>query len=285
MQVRSVDIENFRGVERARLEGCGELNVLIGKNNSGKSTLLDAINGFFGVMQAGGVVQLNPTLSAPTNFRRGADDRRIRISVQLRLTDEERTATVEDVVGEAPQMRHALENVEGPVDLLVVLHATDQPENYAHLERLSLVKPNGSGERLLLAVSREAGFELQGKLREAGKASRTSAQLERFAAHLDPEDYARFKDRGREPGVPRSYAVQQFVSRHTSSRLDPEMGYTVETALRESSDYADFRQRLESLVQTSLEDARRVTGEPLSCSIETFAGDARSVPGYVGKVL
>ena len=68
MQVRSVEIENFRGIEETRLEDCGELNVLVGRNNSGKSTILDAINDIFAMIRIGGVVQLDSPLARATNF-------------------------------------------------------------------------------------------------------------------------------------------------------------------------------------------------------------------------
>jgi ABC-type uncharacterized transport system ATPase component len=39
----SVEIKNFRGVKECKLENLSLINVLVGRNNSGKSTILDAI--------------------------------------------------------------------------------------------------------------------------------------------------------------------------------------------------------------------------------------------------
>lgn len=41
--LKSVEIENFRGIRHCKIEDLGLVNVFIGKNNSGKSTVLDAI--------------------------------------------------------------------------------------------------------------------------------------------------------------------------------------------------------------------------------------------------
>ena len=43
MIIRSVHVRHFRSIEAAALAPCEELNVLIGKNNAGKSNLLGAI--------------------------------------------------------------------------------------------------------------------------------------------------------------------------------------------------------------------------------------------------
>lgn len=41
--IRSLSIKNFRGIKEGRIEGLGQVNIFIGKNNSGKSTLLDLL--------------------------------------------------------------------------------------------------------------------------------------------------------------------------------------------------------------------------------------------------
>src|SRR6266478_6098095 len=43
MRIKSVHIENFRGIRRAKLENLDELVVIAGQNGSGKSCLLDGI--------------------------------------------------------------------------------------------------------------------------------------------------------------------------------------------------------------------------------------------------
>jgi len=38
-----LEIKNFRGIKNARLEGFGDINIIVGRNNTGKSTILEAI--------------------------------------------------------------------------------------------------------------------------------------------------------------------------------------------------------------------------------------------------
>jgi predicted ATPase len=55
----SIEIENFRGIRHGKVEGLTEVNVLIGRNNCGKTTLAEAICravGNFGLSDAAGRV-------------------------------------------------------------------------------------------------------------------------------------------------------------------------------------------------------------------------------------
>lgn len=40
----SIEIENFRGIRQGKVEGLTEVNVLIGRNNCGKTTLAEALH-------------------------------------------------------------------------------------------------------------------------------------------------------------------------------------------------------------------------------------------------
>ena len=68
MKLESVVIENFRSIETAKLTKCNGFNVLIGKNNSGKSNILSAINAFFTCIRNGNFVRLNPPIGRDTDF-------------------------------------------------------------------------------------------------------------------------------------------------------------------------------------------------------------------------
>lgn len=60
---KSVIINNFRGIRCAKVEGLGDLNVFFGKNNCGKTSLLEALFLISG--------QSNPLLPVTTNAVRG----------------------------------------------------------------------------------------------------------------------------------------------------------------------------------------------------------------------
>ncbi len=44
MKIRRFEIKHFKGLEKVTLENCGNINAIVGKNNSGKSSVLHAID-------------------------------------------------------------------------------------------------------------------------------------------------------------------------------------------------------------------------------------------------
>jgi AAA15 family ATPase/GTPase len=47
MRLKSISIQNFKSLEEESIKHPSELNVFVGKNNSGKSNILKAIDLFF----------------------------------------------------------------------------------------------------------------------------------------------------------------------------------------------------------------------------------------------
>ena len=43
MKITAIEINNFRGIEKAQITGVGDLVIVAGPNGSGKSCILDAI--------------------------------------------------------------------------------------------------------------------------------------------------------------------------------------------------------------------------------------------------
>ena len=61
--LNSIKIRNFRGFDNLQIDGFSEINLLIGKNNSGKSSLLEAFFLLIGMS--------NPMLPENINRLRG----------------------------------------------------------------------------------------------------------------------------------------------------------------------------------------------------------------------
>jgi len=78
MKILSVYVRHFRSVESTELLRCGGLNVLIGKNNAGKSNLLSAIEHVLNHLKRGAV-------SAPWAVRRPVEE----------FTDRDRTSPIQ----------------------------------------------------------------------------------------------------------------------------------------------------------------------------------------------
>ena len=57
MKLHSVTVERFRSLQSVTLSNCGRFNVLIGKNNAGKSSILSALNAFARCLSSESLVQ------------------------------------------------------------------------------------------------------------------------------------------------------------------------------------------------------------------------------------
>jgi predicted ATP-dependent endonuclease of OLD family len=81
VQLEKVTIERFRSIEKAKIKGCGGFNVLIGKNNSGKSNILSAMRSFFDLVQGGNAVTLDPPVGEEIDFFERATQQPIDITL------------------------------------------------------------------------------------------------------------------------------------------------------------------------------------------------------------
>jgi hypothetical protein len=69
MRINSIQVGHFRSIEMGSLVSCGGLNVLIGKNNAGKSNLLSAIEIFLRQLRRGVLRAFYPPGDPPTSSR------------------------------------------------------------------------------------------------------------------------------------------------------------------------------------------------------------------------
>jgi len=47
MKIHDISIKNFRGIQSLENLRCGQINTYVGKNDSGKSSILKALSAFF----------------------------------------------------------------------------------------------------------------------------------------------------------------------------------------------------------------------------------------------
>src|ERR1039458_2436470 len=89
MFLESVSIRNFCSIEELRLADCGRLNILIGKNNAGKSNILKAINAVFNSVNGGTLVVPRPLIGSELNFfnKNTADPIEITLAFSLALAE------------------------------------------------------------------------------------------------------------------------------------------------------------------------------------------------------
>ncbi len=76
MQILSLHIRNFKSIQEMKIQGIENALILVGKNNTGKTSVLDALRAAFGIYQVS---------EGDFNERR----QKIEISISLRITEED----------------------------------------------------------------------------------------------------------------------------------------------------------------------------------------------------
>ena len=96
--------------EQTKMENCGAFNVLIGKNNAGKSNVLSATK-FFDCMKANNVVTLAPPTGKPIDLFEKKSDAPIEIAAGFALSSEEQQSLLAEIIFEAPRMKNAVDGL------------------------------------------------------------------------------------------------------------------------------------------------------------------------------
>lgn len=97
-------MSNLRSIEAAKLESCGNFNVLIGKNNSGKSNLLAAILGFFNTFRSGEIIDLRPTFATEDDFHGRETRKPIEITCVLEIEGTVTSTIIDTITSEFPSI-------------------------------------------------------------------------------------------------------------------------------------------------------------------------------------
>jgi putative ATP-dependent endonuclease of the OLD family len=120
MKLDSVRIRGYRSAKDVQLLDVGNFNVLIGKNNSGKSTVLFSVYAFFRCI-ASGPVSTNPPFGKQIDFSKNAEEEPIRVTLTFSMQLAERDALIRDIATEAPQVKNAIDGLDPSMKLEVTV--------------------------------------------------------------------------------------------------------------------------------------------------------------------
>src|SRR5262249_51035248 len=102
MYLEKIAVENYRSISSITMSRCLDFNVLIGRNNSGKSNILTSIDAFFSAAKPT-IVNRSSSLGAEIDFFEKDLSRSIAIEATLRLSAQERERLLSDISEERPQ--------------------------------------------------------------------------------------------------------------------------------------------------------------------------------------
>lgn len=293
MKLESIRIQNFRSIEASELADCGDFNVLIGKNNSGKSNILSAIDAFFHCVGGGNVVTLEAPFGREIDFFQRKTDSPIEITIFFALSLAERDALIRDIVTDAPQVKTAADGLDPSLRLATTVNIVPPPVAFAFVSELALVgatKASGkpTSKRTILGISSEAGLELHAQLKVSQERRQDAEGVGTMRRTVDRDDWSRFRREDVESeraGPPFSYYLRRSLGRGDVPAVSSRLYSTIDSLFKESSSYDEFQQALSSVGARYSQEAEAAAEEPLKNKIATFAGEQSSVPHYARNLL
>ncbi|MFE4998267.1 AAA family ATPase [Streptomyces mirabilis] len=278
MRVAALQGVRFRSLRDARLEDCGRLNVLIGKNNSGKSNLLSAIRLFFNFFQkSGAVATISPDISRLTDWHANDSSQPIEIKVTLELSETELQNLTESIGEEMPQVRNALASENLGNLITVGLNFLRGGMRVGYISRIAFEAGEGTSETVIFAMSSQSAQDIAHNFSQARRHAQEINALERITKRFDAEDWRMITERGSGTGFVRSVLgpdASEFVETRDIARM-----------IQQSSSYSEFTAQCRDRIN-SLEQQRQLamTAE-IAHPVTTFSGDSASVPDYVTEFV
>ena len=288
MKVERIHIDNFRSISSCDLSDCGGFNVLIGRNNSGKSNILSAINAFFWAVSDGDVVHLGSPINKEVDFYNNNVGYPAEVVLTFLMTETERAALVADIIEDYPQVANAVNALDPESRLRVRVCFNLTPTAYAYVSRITLVPRSFDHESIqpsdsiILDIGHDAAQHFYSKHVQFRRHEARTRGLRETLDSMDREDWARMKTHSSDDFP----ALRRPPSAGRRASLDRDTVEMLESMADESETFDDFRNSLRSEMNNSARYAEFFDKHNLDQGfVETFSGTGTAIPNHVLNVL
>ncbi|MEW1828359.1 AAA family ATPase [Streptomyces sp. NPDC088196] len=264
----------FRSLRDAALEDCGNLNVLIGKNNSGKSNLLSAIRLFFDFFQtSGAVATISPGIFRQTDWHGKDSTLPIEIRVTLELSDDELQSLIESIAVEMPQVRHALSGDKLGNLITVALRFLRAEMQVGYISRIFFGNKGDAGETVIFAVSPESALDIAENFSKVKDYTQEKNTLEQVLNRVSVEEWRMISERASSTAFLRS-ALGIRAGDATDLRR-------ISQIIQGAASYGDFVDQCRDRINGLEQQRELAMAAEISHPVTTFSGDSATVPDYV----
>ncbi|MER6753282.1 AAA family ATPase [Micromonospora echinofusca] len=283
MRLRSLDIGHFRSIRQTSFSDLGDLNVLIGRNNAGKSAAMRAVSLFFSCLSGRSPVNIHPNVRDQYDFHLGDTSNPITLSACFSLTLSERDSIIREVGQEYPQMQNAIEGISPSLVATVVMEISADRDVYtSHVSRIEL-QPSAAisapeASFTLLDLPSSAAEEL------AARSRSVETLTEKVDVLQSAIPIAQRQSRNVRGSGELRYLTDFIMHDLPSSKTEaarkhlPQIIRRIGDADQVSRVFADELAKAEAQLL-------EVKSRPMVASLRTFAGETTELPQHVGTFL
>ena len=278
MRIQSLHIRRFRSVERASLEKCGGLNVLIGKNNAGKSNLLAAIEMTIGHLKAGSIAGFWKTSRPEEEFTDRITTIPLQIGITVDFPSDLNAELRRQLAADAPHLEKAVDQIADFSAISIVVSGVLSPRShdpFLFLSNAGVGEIDATGEELaitgipLLSVKSNTGLELFEIQRNIAQLRSQIDAINEFANERGRLEYS-IRDRPN-----RSYWSSEYFRRW------PDTMSEVDQIMKNAQAVEDAAAGLRQLVGKKQEATAEMQRKESRSAMSAFAGDRKTQPAYI----
>jgi predicted ATP-dependent endonuclease of OLD family len=279
MLIRSIKLQNYRSLRNVSVDGCAGLNVIIGKNNSGKSNILSGIEFAFDHLRTGRVAAAWSTRGRPTDEFTNRDcESPIQVGLEFKISAEQNSEFREILSNEIIGLDETIEELERYDQITYIVGGTVVDGNpYRYIQEIAFGS-SGFEDGRLVAVGSRLFSVPDAAISDVINSEKNAAALASEIAAIDQilSDPSNF-----DPRREMTYSVRRILDE--SAR--PEIARQVEQIFRENSPQTDANERLTALKKELESRASSLASSELASSLLAFAGATKRTPNYVSTFL
>jgi putative ATP-dependent endonuclease of the OLD family len=280
MKIRSIEVRRFRSIEKTVLTNCGGLNVLIGKNNSGKSNVLSTIDLMHRHLYEATIAGPWDTPRPSDEFTDRNSEKPLQIGIEFEFPSHLNLALCERLQSEAPHLEKSIDQIKSYSRLTFVL-AGARKDSSAFLFTQRIAAGSLKLDSLdldieginLLTVPLSVGYEL---FLNQQQITGLQSDIRLVESVLTEPRQLNYLFEGRERLTPRPYYLENIFG----PGMRPSLIREVSKITSSSSTADELRNGFAALVADAKGKIEVLEHRETEGTIGAFAGATKSPPLY-----
>lgn len=282
--IKSIYIKNFRSLQSVNILDCEQLNVFIGKNNSGKSTALAAIQLVFDHLKNGNIVAEWPALRWMDEHTHKDKFSSLQIGIEFESSLEAISSLCEHLLGIAPSLAKSVQQLAGESSTSIILRFAEKDGVvFQYIEHISFGKINNDNElkpigAIIFSASLEAAAELFSKHKEIVSLENEISAVNKIVTNSPFPLEMMF-------GEKKGPVNAKFLLDRTSIKTLPRFAFELQKIIDSSESVDSFRSNLIERNAVSANKIETLRTIEISTPMVSYTGEIRHEPEYLIKFM